>query len=73
MITGDNPLTACHVGKVLKFCNNEICLILTKEGMLTRSTLSTYPVNVVPKVHPRSVSSSFFDVIIEKVMMTSKL
>lgn len=32
MITGDNPLTACHVGKTLRMTKKENTLILRKEG-----------------------------------------
>ena len=32
MITGDNPLTACHVGNQLKFIRKENALLMTKES-----------------------------------------
>ncbi|KAG1714791.1 Manganese-transporting ATPase 13A1 [Nymphon striatum] len=40
MITGDNPLTACHVAKELKMTSKESCLILTKSSKDIDSTWS---------------------------------
>ena len=31
MITGDNPLTACHVGRVLKFLHPTKSLLLSND------------------------------------------
>jgi len=37
MLTGDNPLTACHVAKELKICQNKQLIL-----MLQDSTLDTW-------------------------------
>lgn len=41
MITGDNPLTACHVAKELKITNKEMMILQPSEGVWFWETINS--------------------------------
>ena len=59
MITGDNPLTACHVSRQLRLCRTPVTLILTKTGDQGEwSWQSVDQTLTLPLTSPDSVSSA---------------
>ena len=61
MITGDNPLTACHVAKVLKFSNKEHTLILSQvdNQWIWQSVNQDVVQSLIPSIDIRKWTAEF--------------
>lgn len=62
MITGDNPLTACHVAKELKFIQKPVTLILTQptqDKWVWQSIDQTQKLPVLPQNTYKEIVSKY--------------